>query len=287
MIMKRRTFIFGMGTLLGCFPLSAAEKPVPLVVAVMDPLALDLACFCIKGFAQRQYRVLAEHLQSELERPVACVFSESLKSTFLKSPTGKIDLLLGKEDAVLFDAENFKMEIEPLAKLTDAEGKTTHHGVLVVEKNDPAQTLGDLQTHQIIFGPEYSRERHIEPVRMLRQSGVAIPQKPYCLTSDKDAALKILDHSDGDVSVRMSAAMAAYSLKLMEGCQTVEKGTLRILARTSEVPFITAFAAKSLGRELVPKIRDAFLSFGKNEKNLVALESKSGFISGFDEKQPG
>jgi len=275
--MKRRTFIFGLGTLLGASPLLAAQQSAPLVIAVMDPLALELACSCIPGFAQRRYRVLAEHLQKELGRPVVCVFSESLRATFMRSPTGKIDLLIGKDDLVKHDARDFKMEIEPLAKLTNLEGKTTHHGIFVVEKNDPAQTLEDLASHKIIFGPEHSTERHIEPVKMLRSSGVTVPDKPYSRSTDQAAAVEILENEDTEVL--LSAILAAHSLKLMEGCRTIERGSLRILERTPEVPFVAAFAAKALGQDTVTKIRNSLFSFGKDEKNCIALESKKGFIA--------
>jgi len=281
--MKRRIFIFGAGASLVSVPLWAAEQPAPLVIAVMDPLALELACSCIPGFAQRKYRVLAEHLQKELGRPVVCVFSESLRATFTRSPTGKIDLLIGKDDIVKHDAKEFRLEIEPLAKLTDLEGKTTHHGIFVVEKNDPARMLEDLASHKIIFGPEHSTERRVEPVRMLRSSGVTIPGKPYSSTSEKDAVMEIFENEDA--AVRVCALVAAQSLKLMEGCQLIERGSLRILERTPEVPFIAAFTAKAPGPETVTEIRKSLLAFGKDEKNCIALESKKGFIAYEKEKE--
>ncbi|MCL2303878.1 MAG: phosphate/phosphite/phosphonate ABC transporter substrate-binding protein [Planctomycetaceae bacterium] len=282
--MLRRTFVLGVGTSLLTVPFLAAEKSAPLVIAVMDPFALDLACSCVKGFSQRKYNVLAGHLRGELGRPVTCVFSGSLRPTFSKSPTGRIDLVIGKDDVVRHEARSFKLEIEPLAKLTDLEGKTTHHGVFVVEKSDPAQTLGDLASYKILFGPEYSAERRIEPVKMLRSCGVTVPDKPDFRVSDKDAALEILDNEDPDT--RICATLSAHALKLMEGCQTIEKGALRLLEQTPEVPFITVFAAKTLGQEAVKKIRNSLFTFGKNEKNLAALESKSGFVA-YEEKGIG
>lgn len=279
--MNRRTFLrdtaIGAGVLCGVTPLLAAEKPEPLVIAVMDPLTIDLACSCIPGFAQRQYRVLAEHMQNDLNRPVSCVFSESLKSTFLKSPTGKIDLMIGMDDVVRHDAKYFKLEIDPVAKLTDLEGKTTHRGLFVVEKSDPAQKLADLKSHKIVFGPEYSRERRVEPIKMLEAAGITVPEKPFSVSSNKDAALEILENDD--VSVPIAAILGDYSLKLMEGCKTVEKGSLRTVEKTPEVPFVAAFAVKTTGQDLVKKIRDALFSFGNDEKNLAAFESKTGFVS--------
>src|SRR5690606_18127815 len=53
----------------------AADAASPLVVVVMDPLALPLSCPCVKGYAQRDYQKLAEALEAQLGRSVSLVFN--------------------------------------------------------------------------------------------------------------------------------------------------------------------------------------------------------------------
>src|SRR5688572_9733135 len=61
----RRLATLGMVLLLtvaGGFAKPPAKDPAVLVV--LDPLAKELACACVKGFGQRDYRKLAAKLQA-------------------------------------------------------------------------------------------------------------------------------------------------------------------------------------------------------------------------------
>lgn len=281
--MKRREFIkttvLGTGALVAYSNVSPgrenAKEQSPLVLAVMDPLAIDLACACIEGFAQRKYRVLAEHLKTELDRPVSCLFSNALKPLITKSPTGKVDLIIGKDAEVKHYAKEAAMKIKPVAKLTNKDDKTTFRGYFIVKTEDAATSLADLKNHKIVFGPEYSTEKRIEPVKMLEKAGVVIPEKPYFKNTCKDAALEIVENESAQ---SICALSSDYALVLLEGCETIEKGVLRILEKTPEVPFITAFTSNDLDAKTARSIQHALFSFAKTEKNLAALESKSGFI---------
>ena len=50
----------------------------PLRIVVMDPLCKQLACPCVKGFAQRDYQALAAFMSEKLGRPVTSFAHESL-----------------------------------------------------------------------------------------------------------------------------------------------------------------------------------------------------------------
>ncbi|MGB0762267.1 MAG: hypothetical protein ACPGPS_22145, partial [Rubripirellula sp.] len=63
----------------------AAESAQALTMIVMDPLAAPLSCPCVEGYAQRDYTVLAKHLETVLNRKVSVVFSESLPSALKKT----------------------------------------------------------------------------------------------------------------------------------------------------------------------------------------------------------
>jgi len=52
--------LFGLGSVLAKPPES---KPEPVVLMVLDPLAKELACACVKGYGQRDYRKLAARLE--------------------------------------------------------------------------------------------------------------------------------------------------------------------------------------------------------------------------------
>ena len=58
---------------------SRNQNPEPaktaFLLAVGDPLAFENACPCIKGYAQRDYHVVADLITHELKRPVELVLA--------------------------------------------------------------------------------------------------------------------------------------------------------------------------------------------------------------------
>ena len=56
----------------------AAANAEPFVLVVMDPLSKPLSCDCVRGYAQREYKLLAKHLEQSLGREDKVVWYESL-----------------------------------------------------------------------------------------------------------------------------------------------------------------------------------------------------------------
>src|SRR5688572_7142344 len=80
----RRLAATGLALLLtvaGVFGKAPAKEPEPAVLVVLDPLAKELACACVKGFGQRDYRKLAAKLETTLKQPVSIEFSDDLEET--------------------------------------------------------------------------------------------------------------------------------------------------------------------------------------------------------------
>ncbi len=85
--------------ILAATTLWAAE---PFVLVVMDPLSKPLSCDCVRGYAQREYKLLADHLESSLGKEVKVVWYESLAEA-LDETAGRADLVIGKHSVVLAD----------------------------------------------------------------------------------------------------------------------------------------------------------------------------------------
>ena len=49
----------------GAFGATPKKAPEPVVLVVLDPLAKELACACVKGYGQRDYRKLAARPDEE------------------------------------------------------------------------------------------------------------------------------------------------------------------------------------------------------------------------------
>ena len=260
-------------TLLATQSLQAEEKPLTLIV--MDPLAAPLSCPCVEGYAQRKYEALAEHLEKSLGRDVQLVFAQAL-SAGLKETDSKADLIIGKDSVVRADAAAEKMRVTPLAQLTDKAGSTKQHGLIVVNKADPAQAVEDLNGYTIIFGPSEAAEKHSAALDLLKSARVSIPKTLHIDEACSDGACKVIDLGPKS---KAAAVISSYAQPLLEGCGTIRKGDLRVVGQTKPVPFITAFANSSLSETDQTRVKEAMLSVKENPELLDALESLIGFLS--------
>ena len=244
-----------------------------MTVVVMDPLSGPLACDCVQGYAQRKYEVLGAYLQEKLARPVKVVWSESLTSA-MKETEGKAHLVIGKHSVVLHDAKESGIKVQPVAQLSGMDGSVTQTGLIVVRKDDAAKSAADLNGYRIFFGPEDCDEKSAAPMAMLKKAGITLPAaietSPACST----AAAQLMELS---ADVKAAAVISSYAEPLLEGCGTIKKGDLRVIATSDPVPFITAFVNKSLSKEEISAVRTALLDVELNAELLVALESGEGF----------
>jgi len=108
----------------------------------------------------------------------------------------------------------------------------------VVRRDDPAKELADLRGYKILFGPVYAAEK-------------------------SEAAV------EGQAD---AAVISSYALALLEGCNTVDRGALRVVARTTAVPFVTVFVTNTCTRQQREAITKALLQVRRDKSLLVAME---------------
>ena len=253
--------------------LQAEEKPLTLIV--MDPLAAPLSCPCVEGYAQRKYEALAAHLKESTGRDVQLVFAQAL-STALKETDSKADIIIGKDSVVRADAAVAKIDVLPLAQLTDKTGSTRQHGLIVVNKDDPAQVAKDLDGYTIIFGPSEAAEKHSAALQLLKDAKVTIPKTLQIDEACSDGACKVIDLGPKS---KTAAVISSYAQPLLEGCGTIKKGDLRVVGQTESVPFITAFVNSRLSKADQNAVNEALMSVQGKPELLDALESAVGFLA--------
>ncbi|MGI8979266.1 MAG: PhnD/SsuA/transferrin family substrate-binding protein [Pirellulaceae bacterium] len=263
---------------LAAFALADDAKPAPsdgaLTIVVMDPLAAPLSCPCVKGYAQRDYDKLAEHLELKLGRPVKIAYSESLVSALKSKTDGKADLIIGKHSVVLFDAAKAGLKVQQIASLTGKDGATTQTGLIVVPTGDKAKSVADLAGYRIIFGPKECEEKHAAALALLKSHKVGAPQEIETRGACDEGAVLILELPKDQHG---AAVISSYAKPLLEGCGTVKKGDLRVIGETTPVPFVAAFVSEQLDAKLQKAVQTELLAL-KNEPLLcLALETKAGF----------
>jgi ABC-type phosphate/phosphonate transport system substrate-binding protein len=263
-------------------PVSAASAE--WVMIVTDPLAAPLSCPCVQGYAQRDYEALAEHLRSETGRRIELHFAESPALGLRTKTAGKADLVIGKESVIAAAAKELKLPLRPVARLSGKDGSTTQTGLVVVRADDPARTIDDIRGYRILFGSADADEKHAAVLAMLDAHGVPHPDQLETSAACSDGACKIIEWGQ---ETRAAAVISSYAKPLLEGCGTIEKGDLRVIAETPPVPFITAF----INTELPIADQEAILKglhavIGDRELR-VALETLTGFVDLGDEALDG
>ena len=269
--MKRRLTQFA---LVACLLGTSAAHAKKITLLVMDPLSKDLACDCVKGYAQRNYRVLAAHLQQKTGMEVVVAHAEKV-ATALKDMKGTPGIIIGKKSVVLSEAANNKLEFTPVARLTGKDGSASQQGLIVVRHDSPIQTLADLKGARILFGPADCEEKSAAAIALLKEAGVALPEKLETSPSCSTAAEALMKLPAGE---KAAAVISSYAEPLLSGCGTIKQGDLRIVAKTKDVPFITAFASTGLSPEQIKSITEALLDTGGDPELLKVMESVLGFI---------
>ena len=219
----------------------------PLTIVVMDPLSAPLACACVKGYAQRDYEKLAAHLREQLQQDVEVAYSETLAPP-LPWPPRDTDLAIGKYSVVAHDAKGQKLQIRTLAMLKGLDGTVTQTGLFVVKTGTEAKTLEDLAGSSVLFGPAESDEKNAAALAALEAFALPAPDPLPIARSCNTAALAVAEDE------AHAAVISSYAMPLLEGCGAVDKGVLRILARTDPVPFITVFASDRVAPGLATRI---------------------------------
>ena len=269
--------------LLGALALAAAllgiSIPVtraaePLLLVVVDPLSKELACACVKGFGQRDYRKLAAKLEATLKQRVVIEFAEDLGETLTRAGTGRELLLIGDRSVIAHGTAKAGVKCQPVAVLTDVNGETTLGATFLARAGDPAKSLKDLAGRRFIFGLAEADAKSAAALEALRTAGVEPLAKVERRAAFTDAGLDTLDSPASPPPV---AVVPGYGLRLLEGCGSVKLGELRVLGTSAPAPFITAFLADTLPAAKREKVLQALLGLKADAKLLQALESRDGF----------
>jgi outer membrane protein assembly factor BamB len=244
-----------------------------ILLVVMDPLARELACACVKGYGQRDYRKLAARLDSALKERVTIEFSDDLADSMASvSPLREV-IVIGDRSLVAHGAKKGGWNCHAICELTDRDGNTTMTSSFIARADDSAKELKEVAKRKIFFGLVEGDEKYTASLAALRGVG-GEPSTREKHLSYSDAALDLLDSNLSPLPI---AVIPTYALRMLEGCGSVKPGNLRVIGRTRPVPFITVFVSDKMPAEKRENISKALLSIKDDERLLNAMESKDGF----------
>lgn len=264
---------------LAAAPLAAQQAAVaterqPLNILVADPLAKELACDCVAGFAQRRYEALAMVLEKRLHRPVKSFCGTKLSAYW--SDDQSVSLIVGKYSDIVYQAKELGRQVYPIAALTDQNGLTTFRGLFLVRAGNRAQSIADLKDYRMVFGPPSCDEKHSAALAALRKAGIMVSDDDQLETvpSCTDGANQLMKATDQD---QVAAVISDYAKVLIEGCQAVPKGALRVIGQTEPLPFVTVFATDEISAQDRKQVREELLAARRFPTLLRLLETKYGF----------
>jgi outer membrane protein assembly factor BamB/ABC-type phosphate/phosphonate transport system substrate-binding protein len=259
----------------------ASIADASLTLVIMDPLAAELSCPCVEGYAQRDYRALTDHLTTALGRTVNLGFGESLAKGRAAAGGGPIDIVIGKHSVVRADAAAADLPLEPVASLSDVRGTVFQRGLFVVAADDPAESLADLAGYRFVLGTPAHEEKHDAALCALRRYDLHpgaddVTWAPSC----SEAACQVLDAwQDGDASQPLAAVISSYAQPLLEGCGSIPEGAIRVVGETAQVPFISVHVSPTLGPATRTRLIHALAAVGRDPTLCNKLETARGFVA--------
>lgn len=249
-----------------------AARAEPLTLLVADPLSRELACACVPGFGQRDYRRLARHLQGTLRRPVAVEFTDDVADSLGRLPAGAEILVVGERSTTAAAATRSGRSLRPVAELTGLDGATTVAAVFTARRDDPAAGVADLAGRTIFVGLAEADAAQ----GALKSALDAAALQPVPQLVARGAGAKVgLDVLDSTATPPPVAVMPEYVLRLLEGCGSITPGSLKVIGRTAPQPFITVFVGEATEPEPAARLRQALLDLDAPLRQ--ALESSEGF----------
>jgi len=279
---NRRTILVGLaaGAVLmrsnssfGVEPYGPEESKISIIV--LGPIALPLSCDCVQGYAQRKYERLADYLKESLGESVRVVWGESLERVIKDQAKGKVTIVIGKDSVVRYGATKAKLDLKPVAHLTDMAGSVKQHGLFVVRQNDKAASLLDIEGYKVFWGPEDCDEKAAAPKAKLKELEIATKDGGAC-DSCSVAAKQLLEEP---ADAKVVAVISSYAEPLLAGCGAFKKRDLKIFGKSEVVVFVSAFVHGALPEPKREAITKALLAMNKSKDMLTALETKEGFIS--------
>lgn len=210
---------------------------------------------------------LVKYLSNELGEPIEIEISLDYQNHVVEIGKDNVDI------AYMGPASYVKMVDmygrKHLLARQENEGKPTFHGVIIVRKDSPLNSLSDLAGKRFAFGDPESTMSHLVPRYMLWKAGITLDKMSgYAfLSNHHNVALGVLA-GDFDAGAVKEDVFGEY-----------EKRGLRELARTPEMPDHVIVATNRLSPDKIQKLRDTLHSLPGKEAGRNILNSIKPSIS--------
>ncbi|MGL6196114.1 MAG: hypothetical protein ACRC2T_14960 [Thermoguttaceae bacterium] len=288
-----------------------SNNELPRIVAVLDSTARNAYCACTDGEDAREYLHLTRFLIEATGDTFRTIYPTDLASAFVESPSGKCDLIFGKEsiiDAALKESNNngFEIPIRKIGYLTNADGNIMLRGLFVTHPLATFQTLEDAfsdddsaegkQPVKLILGKPSSIEKNQLALKKLVEKNIKIECDPFLLPTCRETLIRIVSQKEPPYNT--IGVISDYAIGILKSDEFKfcfdDDVSVRVLDKTDETPFIAVYISSELPEdkynELISSLKK--LNFSNSEvvfsleiqRMLKLMKSKGIFFLDDNEK---
>jgi phosphonate transport system substrate-binding protein len=228
------------------------------------------------------YKPVAEYLKKETGINVELFLANDYTAVIEAMKNDKIDIARLGAFSYILAADQAK--IEPLvAEVSKKTGDKFYTSLLITQKKSPIKSIKDLKGKTVAFVDPASSSGNLVPRKWLLDNGI---------NPDKD--LKEVIYSGGhDASVlavenkKVDAAFAAVNIYEDMKQKKMVENTVS-LGESEKIPTQPIVARSELDKELVKKIRAAFIEMEKNAPEILdSFKEAQGFVEIEDKEYDG
>jgi len=198
------------------------------------------------------FNPLAEYLSKETGEKVTIIIPRDFDAFKTGFRTGQFDL--GFANSLVYVQLRKDAPAEPLALAAELKAGTKFRGIIIARKDSGIEKLSDLKGKRLVFVEKDSAAGYIFQMMLLKKSGLDIHKDFTTLPFAKK-------HDNVTMAVVNKAADAGGlredDLEKMK--DKVDLSQVKIIGYTDYFPNWPIFAAPSMNRETVAKIKSALL----------------------------
>ncbi|MDH4162139.1 MAG: phosphate/phosphite/phosphonate ABC transporter substrate-binding protein [Nitrospirota bacterium] len=241
---------------------------IALAAIAQEPLKLGVHPYLSASEVVKRYTPLAEYLAREIKHPVSVEVSSTYGNHIQKIGQGALDIaFMGPGSYVILTSQYGKRPI--LAAFRTKEGKV-FHGHIMVRKDSPITTLGQLKGKRFVFGDRDSTMSHVVPRHLLLKNGVDVKQL---------GSVSFVANHDNIALGILAGTFDAGAVK-EEVFLNYQSQGLRSLARTQPIMDHIFIARTGLPKDLVQALGKALIHITDTaEGKKILFDIRSDVVS--------
>ncbi|MEE9524812.1 MAG: phosphate/phosphite/phosphonate ABC transporter substrate-binding protein [Thermodesulfovibrionales bacterium] len=232
-----------------------------LMAGAQETLTLCIHPYLAASDLYKRFTPLAEYLGDMLGKKVKIHLSSDYQEHIEYIGNDIVDIAyMGPASYVKLVETHGK---KPVLAAIEVNGKSSFHGVIIVDKNSALRSLKDLEGHKFAFGDPNSTMSHLVPRYMLWKAGINL---------DELSGHKHLSNHDNVALGVLTGDFDAGAVKIETYYKYKDRG-LKVIATSPNIHEHLFVASGKLPEETVQTLRKALLELKDQESGKLIMSS--------------